>query len=136
MINEKLNKDILDLINENKTIINNLKGKILWTNPAPNNSFTSQTIDLSSDDYDFIEVIYRGDIQGNLANNLRCIKGKGFDLNMFSNATTNRRWSRRLVWVNNKKFTAYDCTRMDDFSTTNDNCVPLYIIGYKTGLFS
>ena len=30
MINEKLNKDILDLINENKSEIDNLKPKILW----------------------------------------------------------------------------------------------------------
>lgn len=32
MINEKLNKDILDLINENKNAINNLNGKVIYEN--------------------------------------------------------------------------------------------------------
>lgn len=32
MINEKLNKDILDLINENKTAIENINGEIIYEN--------------------------------------------------------------------------------------------------------
>lgn len=32
MINEKLNKDILDLINENKTAIKNINGEIIYEN--------------------------------------------------------------------------------------------------------
>lgn len=36
MINEKLNKDILDLINENKDAIENLNGKIIYENSLGN----------------------------------------------------------------------------------------------------
>lgn len=66
MINEKLNKDILDLINENEEKINDneleinkLKSVLLWTNNNPSNIFNEQTIVINNlSDYKYIDIVY------------------------------------------------------------------------------
>lgn len=135
MINEKLNKDILDLINENNAAINNIKGKILWTNSNPTNDFASQNILLSSSDYDVLEVFYRSDISGGVGFSAKCLKGYGTQCVFNSNISTNM-WVRRITRNSDTSFSATNCVKVNDNSTSNSQCVPLYIVGYKTGLFS
>ena len=135
MINEKLNKDILDLINENKSEINSIKGKILWTNPNPTNGFGAQNITLNNNDYDILEVYYYDATSRQFMLSQKAIKGYNFML--ISNgrgSTSNQNYDRRCTYINDTQWhfeNAYS-----DLGVSNDILIPIYIIGYKTGLFS
>lgn len=125
MINEKLNKDILDLIYENKNEINNLKGKILWTNPNPTSGFNNQTIQFNSDDYEIYEVFYYISTENLQMLSCKSIKGHGTRLVI---PTANTEF-RRMNVIN-------DTTYSFDIPSDVNFGVPVKIIGYKTGLFS
>lgn len=125
MINEKLNKDILDLINENKTEINNLKGKILWTNPNPTSGFDNQIINFNSDDFDVYEVFYYISTENLQMLSCKSIKGHG---------------TRLMIPSSNMEFRRMNAINDTTYSFENPSNVnfgvPAKIIGYKTGLFS
>lgn len=125
MINGKLNKDILDLINENKTEIDNIKGKILWTNPNPTSGFNPQTITLNSDDFDVYEVFYYISIENLQMSSCKSLKGHGTRLMIPS---TNMEY--RLMTSNG------DVSYTFNQPSNVNYGVPVKIIGYKTGLFS
>lgn len=143
MINEKLNKDILDLINENKTEINNIKGKILWTNPNPNNSFSQQLITISTlPDYDEFEVFYYDSISRKAVSSTKFLNGKLVNMMaIFQWGDHGNMGNRNIIWNTDTVLQFNDAVTVivkDAFSRTADNslCIPLYIVGYKTGLFS
>lgn len=131
MINKKLNKDILDLINENKTEIVNLKGKNLWTNPNPTSiSFESQSITLNSNDYDYYEIIYKMSTVNDRKSSSGIIsKGSGTML-IFLMTELSQFCSRAITYSNDTKLLIEDALSSNG-STTNNRCIPLYIIGYK-----
>lgn len=111
--------------------------KILWTNSNPNNDFAAQTITLNSADYDVLEWIYRSDVSGNLCFSEKSIKGYGTQFVMPSLSSGSKQWVRRIIRTSDTQFSAYDGRSLDGGTATNANsfCVPLYVIGYKTGLF-
>ena len=120
---------------ENK-ILERVNGTILWTNQNPTANFVAQTITLSSSDYDILEFIWRTDLVGNLTFSEKVMKGKGTQFDFFSTAIVGRRWCRRILYVSDTSYSFNNCYKLDTSSTMeNDNCVPLYVIGYKTGLF-
>lgn len=125
MINEKLNKDILDLINENKTGINNIKGQILWTNSNPTSSFDNQTINFNSDDFDVYEVFYYISTENLQVLSCKGLKGHG---------------TRLMIPSTNMEFRKMNAINDTTYSFENPSNVtfgvPVKIIGYKTGLFS
>ena len=114
--------------------VNNLTGKILWTNPDPTQAITTDTeISLSSSDYDILEIFFQQRTHTTLytysAKMLKSSTGTRLylpttDGNMYRNFTKNTD-------------TSYTISTMVGHSQ-NDNTlvIPLYIIGYKTGLFS
>jgi hypothetical protein len=114
--------------------VNGLNGKMLWTNTSPSSSFAAQNITLSSSDYDVLEIFCRSDSNGGLAWSVRTLKGYGVNLEFNSTSSTNR-WVRRINRNSDTSFSADNAYKINDNSTTNDQCVPLYIVGYKTGLF-
>lgn len=147
MINEKLNKYILDLINENKTEINNIKGKILWTNPNPTSSFERQDITLNSSDYDMLEIFYvEENANGSLTiNSVRTLKGFNTTLPFFkqtdAESLTGFVGNRKIYYTNDTTLSVQNATgywfrTYSQMFTYNDSAVPVKIIGYKTGLFS
>ena len=111
--------------------------KILWTNPNPNADFANQEITLSSDDYDVLEWYYRSDVSGNLCFAQKSIKGYGTQLLFSSLSSGSKQWVRRIPRTSDTKFQVYDGRQLDGGTGTNANgqCVPLYVVGYKTGLF-
>lgn len=120
--------------------VNNLAGKILWTNENPTISFSSQTVTLSSSDYDFIEIIYK-----TATNATECyssgklLKGYGTKLfDCYAGAQYTYGRSRDMVYVSDTSLTFDDGKRSTygNAGTDNNMIIPLYIIGYKTGLFS
>lgn len=150
MINEKLNKDILDLINENKIEINGMKAKLLWTNPNPTSNFPSSgdsgTINLKSDDYDFIIWVCSDD--NKFDSPAGCfIYFKGLRYINFNNAVGSAGTQiynifRYVQRVNDTTFNISRCFkyRQSGGSTSlnyeDKTLLPIYAIGFKTGLFS
>ena len=131
-------------LNEMQNILNNnvtdgfqSNGTILWTNPNPTADFAEQTITLSSSDYDVLEWYFRSDVATNLTFCQKSIKGTGTQILYPSQASGSRQWSRRVYISNNTQFLIGAGKKVDGTTSTDENsmCVPLYVIGYKTGLF-
>ena len=117
---------------------NIISRRILWTNPNPTSDFASQNIILDSDDYDVLEFYYRSDTNGLRMGTAKCLKGYGVQFDMFSMGFATRRWSRRGGAVSDVQYQFDNCSVFEQGQTTtvtNEQCVPLYVIGYKTGLF-
>lgn len=134
-------------INEIKTAHNEINGTILWTNSSPTQEFAGQTITLSSNDYDILEIFYN---QGTI--NTKCfsekiIKGYSADLSVITNLNVgvSQPTGVRIRTINYSSDTElliddclvrYDGTQASVPTVSNTGIIPLYIIGYKTGLFN
>lgn len=113
-------------------------GKILWTNPKPTENFIQQDITLNSNDYDVLEVWfshYRGD---NYSFSQRFLKGTNTDL--FKSDKDGASQSRTITYISDTQLSFgdgyfYHPSYSDGARVQNSRCVPIYIIGYKTGLF-
>lgn len=130
-INDKLTKDIRDNIS-------NITGKILWTNPNPMSEFASQTITLNSNDYDYLEFIFKSDYDDSTKAIIsgRTIKGYGVRTS-YTSITSFKFWSRQINYNSETNYDIGDCMVItsNSGSVSNTNLIPLYVIGYKTGLF-
>lgn len=118
-------------------------GTILWTNPNPSSNFNSQNITLNSDDYDCIEIIFiltnfTGYDYRKSSGKIIYEQGKkilidtiDYDGNLGITA-----YMRRLTMVNKTQISAGVCDKLWTIgqTTSNSYTIPLYIIGYKTGL--
>jgi len=118
-------------------IIKSLRGQILWANPNPLNDFPAQNISLNSNDYDCYEVIYYGSKTGaNVFNTGKIPKGKNSFLQQcYQTGATPMIRAREIDYVSDTVF--YVQQGLVNGSNNNDHVnIPVYIIGYKTGLFS
>ena len=113
--------------------------KVLWTNPNPTSSFLSQTITLSSDDYDMLEVFYKiGNNETNIITQ-KIIKGYGtlLQCNIVANNNIYHRF-RTFDRTNDTKYSVgsgyQQITNSGTSSQADSSIIPIYIIGYKTGL--
>lgn len=122
--------------NINSTSIEGLKGQILWTNPNPTNDLSAGNIILSSADYDVLEFYYNNDLTAPTMNAIKVKKGFGAHMSYMSNGSL-RWWARRITYVNDTTFSVPDCILINSEGGSIDNakCIPLYVVGYKTGLF-
>lgn len=130
-----------------KININNklLNSKILWTNPSPTSIFGTQTITLSSDDYDMLEIFYYSLKEDKTMTSIRIIKGEnmyipftrfggqqnygiavGYRIGTHVSDTEYTFAPGLCYWTNLNSENRY---------TYNDCAIPIYIVGYKTGLF-
>ena len=126
------NSDLGGLLQVGGKIIDG--GTMLWTNTSPTSEFSSQNITLSSDDYDMLLWICRRQNDNNLFTSpIISIKGFGCLFTGVSNGGDTRR--RSVDYVDD---TTYQVNIGVDSSgnTVNGALVPLYVIGYKTNLFS
>ena len=115
---------------------------IIWTNQNPTSDFSGTTISLNSDDYDVYEIIYSSEASGTLNNTLKStksIKGYGtiMEITNPSGSTTPIR-ARNVTYDTDTSLIISDgyTNNVYPLSTDNSKCIPLYVIGYKTGLFS
>lgn len=123
----------------NRIPLNKIFGKILWTNSNSASEFSPQTINLSSDDYDCYEILYRVATTGNTYLNTGKIpKGSGTALIFISggNSETPIR-TRSVNYISDTSFEVRPLyTGSTNTTTINNNyCIPYMVIGYKTGLF-
>lgn len=116
-----------------------VKGKILWTNPNPMSEFASQTITLNSNDYDYLEFIFKSDYDDSTKAIIsgRTIKGYGVRTS-YTSITSFKFWSRQINYNSETNYDIDDCMVItsNSSSVSNKNLIPLYVIGYKTGLFN
>ena len=119
-------KQKIEQIEINKNDIANLKGKILWTNPNTTAEFHEQSITLSSSDYDTLEWYFRVARDKEYVMVTKTIKGwSGKIINY------NDDGSLRYRYINRNNDISYGIT-----SPGFDGAlIPMYVIGYKTGLF-
>lgn len=138
--------EIKSVVNENDdtlisqgTIINNIKGTLLWTNENPTSAMsTGTTINLSSSDYDILEIFYITHVSNERnIKSIRALKGFNIDLEVINEAGTP--YTRKLTRTNDTSYSAaggYTYTSYGGGKTLTTNvCIPLYVIGYNTGLF-
>lgn len=129
--------EIKSVVNNNATELTNITGQILWANPNPLNDFPAQNISLNSNDYDCYEVIYYGSKTGaNVFNTGKIPKGKNSFLQQcYQTGAIPMIRAREIDYVSDTVF--YVQQGLVNGSNNNDHInIPVYIIGYKTGLFS
>lgn len=128
--------------------VNDVNGKILWANPNPTSAFTPQIITLNSNDYDVLEIFFKVSTSATSTKSYstRFLKGYGtqlinvINLNEGVSQPTGAR-SRDVDYVNDTKLHFKNGLVRDNGTQTsvpdvrNDILIPLYIVGYKTGLF-
>lgn len=114
------------------TSVSNITGQILWTNSSPTSDFSSQTITLSSGDYDFLEIFFCSNVQSdNKTFEIRkTIKNYDVTLSTVAQNANTYRIVRFTDATHLAVESGYVGTDVQD-----RRCVPLYVIGYKTGLF-
>ena len=122
-------KQKIEQIEINKNNIANLKGKILWTNPNPNNAISSALdITLSSGDYDFLEIITKQTATDNRSYVAKIPKGSDGRIYVITLAG--------ICAVRNIRYnsdTSYTFGTISGGGETSDAtwCIPIKIIGYK-----
>lgn len=104
--------------------------KILWTNPSPTNDFATQTITLNSSDYDLLMWIFKTGTSVVMVYNIKGYGAKTIDIT--GNTNTRR---RQIDYVSDISYTIGNAYG-EDGNIRNGALIPLYVIGYKTGLFS
>lgn len=121
-------------------------GTILWTNPNPTSSFSSQTITLSSGDYDILEWYIGASTSGTYLFTEKSIKNFGIsstfitELNQGYNQYTGF-IQRNIKYSTDTTYNIANCLSRRNASQStptidNGYMIPLYVIGYKTNLFS
>lgn len=124
------------------TIVNGLKGELLWSNPNPSSNFEAQNVTLSSDDYDVLEIFYY-DYRAN-ARMLSTRVKKGQNCNLCSVFLTEGEVymsTREMDYVSDTQYSLNNCSSVKNtiIGTLNSSspaqCIPIYIVGYTTGIF-
>ena len=138
-LNTTNKESIVEAINEVK---NDLSGILLWENPNPTSSFSAQNITLSSNDYDMLEIFYYSYIDRLTVNSVRVKKGQDANL-MAIFQHQNHGWigNRDIRYTNDTQLyvdSTVSIVRNDAFSRQVENswCIPIFIIGYKLGIFN
>ena len=119
--------------------VNNLNGKLLWSNPNPTSEFASQNITLSSDDYDELDWYFISDvnIEKPVIIKETSIKQYGVQ-SFFSSNSALKYWARRIVYNSDTSYSVDNAKSIDSSGTNNMNSilVPLYVVGKKNNLFN
>lgn len=149
VINNKVG-DVTNLNTTNKTSIvgainevkNDLSGILLWENPNPTSSFSAQNITLSSNNYDMLEIFYYSYTDRVTVNSVKVKKGQDANL-MAIFQYQNHGWigNRDIRYTNDTQLyvdSTVSIVRNDAFSRQAENtwCIPIFIIGYKLGIFN
>lgn len=118
-----------------------VNGKLLWANQNPTSAFTSSSINLTTNNCDFFEVIYATNLSetNETASTGRIPFGKRVRLNdCFAWGNTMKVVQRVITTSSNTTLTLEAGYSGVPGSVGADNsaCVPLYVIGYKSGILN
>ena len=116
---------------------NAVKGTLLWTNSSPGNDFAEQTVQLDLTNYDTFDVYFR------VVRNSGSVAYAKVLKNISTLLTGTQMYSASVVRAGNRAISISDTgisfgngRRLTSFSAGEDNaatCIPVYVIGYKTG---
>lgn len=130
--------EMQDIINGN--ITTTITPTELWTNPNPTSSFGSQTIELASEDYKFLEIYYY-DWVTSTRRGMKSVKVlKGYNINLdtvFQSTTESMMYlaSRRVIYTDVTHLSVENVKGLNSQQLTvesiNGICVPIKILGYK-----
>ena len=115
-----------------------LKGKIIWTNSNPTNNFDAQTITLdeSLDNYDCYEIVFKHSMAGNRFYSTGKIPVGHGTICFY---TANERYYRPTSDIVSGSSITFENSRTIGTGGTeivdNSRAIPVYVIGYNTGLF-
>ena len=112
-------------------------GTILWTNPSPTSDFAAQDVNVNISSYDCIKIIYNYSVGSPFELNTGEIPSSsaGTVLSMLYNSSGINFFTSRIVNFASNKLT-FENAIDSNGNSTNNRLVPLYVIGYKTGLFN
>lgn len=122
-------------LNEMQNILGNnfqLKGKILWQNQDPSSSFDTQTITLENNDCDMLLWLFKRSNSTNYLVSTTIINGYG---TVITNVAPSGDAIRRGCTYQGNNQYLIGAGAIGALSTDNQWLIPLYVIGYKTGLF-
>lgn len=138
---ENLGSEVVDSLEGNETnkspsvkAVNNAIGIVGWTNPNPNSEFPGQTINLSTEDYNYYEIEFSlinsgnatlstGKISKNQKTYLNYVGGNGALLG----------FNRNIANKTNASITFEDAIRINTSAVENTRCIPQKVILYKIG---
>lgn len=130
--------EMQNTLNDNMSDNFQSNGKIIWTNPNPTSAFAAQTITLSetSLNFDCYEILFSQakfvSDPTSTANRLISTGKIPIAYGTILNYAVNNRY--RLV--NRPVGTSMEfLDGINGGTTDNEKCTPMYVIGYKTGLF-
>lgn len=113
-----------------------LRGTVLWTNPSPTQTFASQTITLSSSDYDYLEIYFYASKSNVRTKTVVYEKGEyGFLMDYCASGSSvgPRTFVRNANVTNNTSVffeNGYEGYNSGEY-LQNDGVIPIKIIGYK-----
>lgn len=145
-----INKITDDDMNEIKTVVNNnddelitintkltnITGQILWTNSNPTQAI-SETINitLSSSNYDMIEIYYIQTVSNqSLMYSSKVLKGNSTRMRISTTDSANI--YRGMTYLSDTSYRIELPYSDVSLSNISSMVIPVYIIGYKTGLFN
>lgn len=129
-IYEEIRQEISNIKDESAFSI---KPKILWQNDMASTKFAAQTIQLASDDYDYLVIFSYRNANLNLNRTISTTveKNKHADLNYADYLNITRNWNRK-VEASGKSVKFSDAEINGEVSTLNNGVlVPYKIVGFK-----
>lgn len=111
---------------------------MLWENPSPSDNFVAQDINLSSGDYNLLEIAYSffvGDLA--VAGTVRALKGCNIRLQAIRllESAKSQQGDRLIDYISDTQLSAksayYQISGEQGYNETTGFCIPKYIIGYK-----
>lgn len=112
-----------------------IKSQVLWENVSPTTSFTTLTINLSTDDYDVLEIYYKYSVDSDYIISTRAIKGYGLCLTEIVSAGSGLGARRMVNRISDLTYEVQAPTGNDDIENPNNYIIPIYVVGYKTNIF-
>lgn len=125
-------------INEIESNITNISGTVLWENSDTTSDFGEQSINLSSGDYDILEVFYYDYKNTTSMKSVRALKGENIRLDaIFFYSNIMYFSTRTLSYTNNTQLNAdagkqAGSNAVGTISAAPAQCIPVKIIGYKS----
>lgn len=115
-------------------------GNVLWKNNSPNTGIGTMRIKLSSDDYDILTIVHKRSITQSIVYSTTFLKGTSTKIIDVSTSSSGSPWinNRQLNYIDDLTYdlTVSEGQRTNSTTITysNDNNIPLFIIGYKIKL--
>lgn len=132
----KMNDEIY--VGNSNVQVKNLLGKLLWTNPNPSSEFEKTKITIKNlIDYDVLEIWYKTHTHSTGIVSRKIITKCGGELFKGTTDTSGNAifYQRAIEYIDENTIQINNC-RVENVGYYPSHLIPVYIVGYKTGLFS